>query len=231
LLGLSFFPFSFGKKLLRERRKRKELTIFLTLKISKKMKTAESANGVQGTTTQKKETVNRTQNRPSITGKEAKDETPTNQPPAEAPKGEEAKTAEIKTGNSATVDNQPADFGAQPEKQELKAEEQPKTEPKPGLTLEAKLKAVDNLHRKSIQRLALIGRMKQLEGFEVALIEENDELESNPYQGCKLIIKDDKNREFTTVTPGLIRMVAQFIFDACNEKLEEIESTIVFPTI
>lgn len=29
--------------------------------------------------------------------------------------------------------------------------------------------------------------------------EENDELESNPYQGCKLIIKDDKGRDFTTI--------------------------------
>ena len=85
------------------------------------------------------------------------------------------------------------------------------------------------MHRKSLQRLALIGRIKTLEAFEVKLIEEQDELESNPYQGCKLIIKDDKNREFVTNTPNLIRMVTQYIFDACNTKLEEIEATINFP--
>jgi len=137
------------------------------------------------------------------------------QPKAEEPKKEEPKAE------------------PQQPKEEAKTEvQQPKEEVKtdtPVLSLEAKLKAVEDLHRKSIQRLSLIGRMKQLEGFEVALLSENDELESNPYQGCKLIIQDDKKREFVTVTPGLIRMVAQFIFDACNEKLEEIESTIVFP--
>ena len=100
---------------------------------------------------------------------------------------------------------------------------------KPVLSLEAKLKAVNDLHRKSIQRLTLIARIKLLEDFEVALMESNDELESNPYQACKLIIKDDRAREFVTNTPGLIRMVSQFIFDACNTKLDEIESTINFP--
>ena len=69
----------------------------------------------------------------------------------------------------------------------------------------------------------------ELEGFEVKLLEEGDEIENNPYQGCKLIIQDDKKREFVTMTPGLIRMVAQFIFDACHEKLAEIEANIIFP--
>jgi hypothetical protein len=95
--------------------------------------------------------------------------------------------------------------------------------------LEQTLKSVNDLHRLSIQRLALIARIKTLEDFEVQLQEENDELESNPYQGCKLIIQDDKRREFVTNTPNLIRMVAQFIFDACHEKLADIEANIVFP--
>ena len=97
------------------------------------------------------------------------------------------------------------------------------------LTLEAKIKAVNDLHRKTIQRLALIARLKTLEEFEVALMENNDELESNPYQGCKLIIEDDKRRQFVTNTPGLIYMVSRFISDACEEKLAEIEGTINFP--
>ncbi len=124
---------------------------------------------------------------------------------------------------------------AEKAKPEATPQEQPKPAPveaapaKPGLSLEAKLKLVSDLHRRSVQRVNLISRIKQLEAFEVALASENDELEENPFQGCKIIIRDDKGRDFTTNTPGLIRMVAQFIFTACNEKLAEIEATINFP--
>jgi len=97
------------------------------------------------------------------------------------------------------------------------------------LNLESTLKVVDDLHRRSIQRINLISRIKQLEEFEVNLATENDELEENPYQGCKLIIEDDKQRRFITTTPGLIRLVAQFIFDACREKLADIEAHIALP--
>jgi hypothetical protein len=195
------------------------------------MKTAErNAKGVQGATAKGNEV--RTENRPNIPGKEAKkDEATENQKPAKAPQGKAAETAEAKGGNSATVDNQPANAEQQAEQQEVKTEE-PKVEIKyikPVPNLEQTIKTVNDLHRRSIQRLALIARIKLLEDFEVKLVEENDELESNPYQGCKLIIKDDKNREFTTNTPNLIRMVSQFIFDACHEKLAEIEANIVFP--
>jgi hypothetical protein len=125
------------------------------------------------------------------------------------------------------------DEAQQKEQQEqAAATEAPKGEIKyikPALNLEQTLKSVGNLHRLTIQRLALIARIKTLEEFEVKLIEENDQLENNPYQGCKLSIKDDKGREFTTNTPNLIRMVTQYIFDACHEKLGEIEAHIVFP--
>ncbi|NNU33692.1 hypothetical protein HK413_05200 [Mucilaginibacter sp. S1162] len=136
------------------------------------------------------------------------------------------------------MDHQPADLkqgdAQQGLKEEPKAEtakaEEVKTEPKKfALNLEQTLKSVSDLHRLSIQRLALIARIKTLEEFEVKLVEENDELESNPYQGCKLIIEDDKRRQFVTNTPNLIRMVSQFIFDACHDKLAEIEANIVFP--
>jgi len=108
---------------------------------------------------------------------------------------------------------------AEPAKaEEAKAEaakvEEVKAEPKKfAFNLEQTLKSVDGLHRLSIQRITLLSRIKLLEDFEVKLIEENDELESNPYQGCKL----------------LIRMVSQFIFDACHEKLADIEANIIFP--
>jgi len=99
------------------------------------------------------------------------------------------------------------------------------------LTLDLRLKMVGDLHRRSVQRLNLISRMRQLETFEIALAQGNDELEDNPYQGCKLIIRDDQNREFVTSTPGLIRMTAQYIYMACEKKLGEIESAIVFPGV
>ncbi len=191
------------------------------------MQTAEkNAKGVQGTAEKNNSSV-KTENRPSLTGKEAKNETAQNQTPAKGAESETAKAAEAKASNPAAMDNQPADTKQLAAAEVNTAEQKP--EAKPVLSLDAKLKAVDDLHRKSLQRLALIGRIKTLEAFEVKLIEEQDELESNPYQGCKLIIKDDKNREFVTNTPNLIRMVTQYIFDACEGKLAEIEATINFP--
>ncbi|WCT14443.1 hypothetical protein [Mucilaginibacter jinjuensis] len=218
------------------------------------MKTAEkNANGVQGATAKNNQTVNRIENRPSLTGKEAKqDEIAKDQTPAQTPQVEKANPADVKTSSPPTVDNQPANVApfttvqgidepkAKPAKaEEVKAEavqatpvktEEVKAEPKKfALNLEQTLKSVEGLHRLSIQRITLLSRIKLLEDFEVKLIEENDELENNPYQGCKLIINDDKGREFVTNTPNLIRMVSQFIFDACHEKLAEIEANIIFP--
>ncbi|MFD2164527.1 hypothetical protein ACFSJU_19130 [Paradesertivirga mongoliensis] len=100
---------------------------------------------------------------------------------------------------------------------------------KPALNLESTLKVVNDLHRRCIQRENLLTRINQLEAFEIALIEEGDELESNHFQGCKLMIVDDKNRQFITTTSGLIKLVAEFIHNACLSKLGEIESNIVFP--
>ena len=206
------------------------------------MKTAEkNATAVQGTAAKNNQTANRVENRPSLTQKEAKeDENAKDQTPAQTTQIEATHNAEIKSDSPATVDNQPAHIAPYttgqgideaPKAEEVKAEEL-KVEVKPvkfALNLESTLKVVDDLHRRSIQRVNLISRIKQLTAFEVALTQENDELEDNPYQGCKLIIKDDKNREFITTTPGLIRLVSQYIFDACSEKLADIEANIVFP--
>ncbi len=206
------------------------------------METAEkNATAVQGTAAKNNEATNKIQNRPSLTQKEAKEDAKaTDQTPAQTPKVEATHNVEIKGDSPATVDNKPAHvapyttgqgIGEAPKAEQVKAEE-PKAEVKPvkfALNLESTLKVVDDLHRRSIQRINLIARINQLTAFEVALAQENDELEDNPYQGCKLIIKDDKNREFITTTPGLIRLVSQYIFDACSDKLAEIEANIVFP--
>ena len=206
------------------------------------MKTAEkNATGVQGATAKNNEATNKFTNRPSLTQKEAKEDAKsTDQTPAQTPKVEATHNAEIKSDSPATVDNKPAHIvpynTGQGIDEALKGEqvkaEEPTAEVKPvkfALNLESTLKVVDDLHRRSIQRINLIARINQLTAFEVALAQENDELEDNPYQGCKLIIKDDKNREFITTTPGLIRLVSQYIFDACSDKLAEIEANIVFP--
>ncbi|RKD15208.1 hypothetical protein BCY91_06760 [Pelobium manganitolerans] len=131
------------------------------------------------------------------------------------------------------VEEKPSDIQNLEVKPELKAgtqkpqeAEQPK---KLALNLEATLKLVDDLHRRSIQRDNLLNRIHQLDAFEITLIEEGDELESNHFQGCQLIISDDKGRKFITQTAGLIKLVAEFIHRACLEKLGEIESNIVFP--
>jgi len=186
------------------------------------MKTPEKTNGaVQGTATAEKSSnaKNNTQtvNRPSIPGKDKNDEPAKTEPAAPGAETSATPAAEAKATGT---------------EQKPTASEQAKTEEvrtKPALNLDQTLKAVDSLHRRSVQRLALIARIKSLEAFEVKLIEDHDELESNPYQGCKLIIEDDKRNQFVTNTPNLIRMVAQFVFDACAEKLAEIESEIVFP--
>ena len=196
------------------------------------MQTKEkNAKGLQGTTAHAKQTTDvKTENRPNIPGKEKNDEPAKDQKPAEGAQGEAAQTAAAKAGNSVTVDNQPANPAEQHQAEELKSDE-PRAEVryiKPQ-NVETTIKEVEILHRRSIQRANLIVRKKQLETFEVSITQESDELNDNPFQGCKLIIEDDKKRQFVTTTPGLIRLVAQFIYEACDNKQAEIEAGIVFP--
>ncbi|QQL50130.1 hypothetical protein [Mucilaginibacter ginkgonis] len=212
------------------------------------METAEKkAAAVQGTAGANGST-NKTANRPSLTGTEAKQTgnekdhaKAKDQSPAATAQSGAGKDSTTAAGSSAGVVNQPLNGQSQSAGQ-VAADKQPEAGQanaadnkadikyiRPVFGLEQTLKSVESLHRLSIQRLALIARIKTLEDFEVKLVEEGDELSSNPYHGCKLIIKDDKGREFVTNTPNLIRMVSQYIFDACNDKLAEIEAHIVFP--
>lgn len=182
------------------------------------MKTNQSANGtVQGTKT--KEAV-KTQIRTNVdlkegvNPKEVKNEPAKDEKPAPSAQGATEAKTEVKTADAA----QTAHDVAKPAEAE-----------RPQLKLEDKLRTVQTLHRISQQRMNLLARIAELETFEVAQATDADELEANPYQGCKLIIRDDKNREFVTNTPNLIRMVTQFIYDACNAKKQELEEKIVFP--
>ena len=169
------------------------------------MKVAEKSNGSVQSTTEKRDEVILN---PSLNGKSSNGI-------IEAKSKEDAvKTAEVKKVEATN---------------EVNETEKPKEFFKPVLNLEATLKVVDDLHRRSIQRVNLLSRINQLEDFEIALIEEGDELETNHFQGCQLIISDDKGRKFVTRTAGLIRLVAEFIHSACLAKLGEIEANIVFP--
>ena len=150
---------------------------------------------------------------------------------------EEATLTFSSSGATANVANNPkaGEEKTKAENREVKPADQSKEvekvkeAPIPALNLEATLKVVDDLHRRSIQRDNLLNRIHQLETFEITLMEEGDELESNHFQGCQLIISDDKGRKFITQTAGLIKLVAEFIGNACTQKLSEIEANIVFP--
>lgn len=169
------------------------------------MKVAEKSNGnVQSTTERRAEAISI----PSVNGK-GTNEIIKAEEKSDAEKNEAVKKVEIIKQAEET--------------------EKPKEFFKPILNLEATLKVVDDLHRRSIQRVNLLSRINQLEDFEITLIEEGDELETNHFQGCQLIISDDKGRKFVTQTAGLIKLVAEFIHAACLEKLGEIEANIVFP--
>ncbi|SDE65376.1 hypothetical protein SAMN05216464_108105 [Mucilaginibacter pineti] len=179
------------------------------------MKTNQNANGaVQGTIAKTTEVAKSTI-RPNLNLKDAKNEPAKDEKPVQTPQGEKTETAGIKTANSPETSHESFKPAGEPQKPELK--------------LDDKLKALGDLHRISVQRINLLGRIAELERFEIAQAAEADELEANPYQGCKLIIEDDKGRKFVTNTPNLIRMVAQFIFEACEAKRKELEAKIVFP--
>jgi hypothetical protein len=181
------------------------------------MKVAEKSNGAVHSTEERREEAVQTQTaspKPNAGANGQKDKEPL-----------KPKTENLENGKNSEKSVLP-EKAQEPSKEEVKV-----NEPfiKPVLNLESTLKVVNDLHRRCIQRENLLTRINQLEAFEIALIEEGDELESNHFQGCKLMIVDDKNRQFITTTSGLIKLVAEFIHNACLSKLGEIESNIVFP--
>lgn len=197
-----------------------------------------TANAAQGTATANKNNKVETTNRPSIPGKEkekndgpVKTEPTTHEPTKAEPI---AANAQVTTAPGAEIKaaevEQPAAGYEQPKAEEVKEQSEAEVKYiKPAMNLEQTVKYVEGLHRKNIQRLALIARIKTLEDFQIKLAENADQLESNVYQGCKLIIEDDRGNKFITNTPNLIALTSQFVYDACVSKLSEIEAEIVFP--
>ncbi|MBC8053820.1 MAG: hypothetical protein H7Y13_12215 [Sphingobacteriaceae bacterium] len=183
------------------------------------MKVAEKSNGALHSTKERREEEGQT--------------TSANQKPVTHANEQKGKEKEVEKPKAENLENgkNPEKSVSQEKTAEISKEELKVNEPfiKPALNLESTLKVVNDLHRRCIQRENLLTRINELETFEIALMEEGDELEANHFQGCKLMIVDDKNRQFITTTSGLIKLVAEFIHNACLSKLGEIESNIVFP--
>ncbi len=89
------------------------------------MKTAEkNAKQVQGTNA-KNNNAPRTENRPSLTGKEAKQDEPAkDEKPAEDEKIEATQAGETKAGDTVAVDNQPANAAPEQQGQPIAGEAQ-----------------------------------------------------------------------------------------------------------
>jgi len=162
---------------------------------------------------------------------------PKPQPEAEKPKEETAgaKVEQLKQQAQQVKAEAPKaeQVNEQPKvevKAEPKAETQPEAKPaKPVLNLEETLKLVAELNRRKIQRDKLIETIENLEGFEIAIKEDEDETYGNIYQGCVLTIEDDNKRKFTTKNPVIIWTVAQQVNSMCVNKLSEIEAGIMLP--
>lgn len=144
-----------------------------------------------------------------------------------AVQGNSNKLAELKP--AIKNPNQSAKSATEESKETSEQVENKKEKAKPVLNLETTLQLVADLHQRSEHRGMLLKRISELEAFEITLRSESEELESNHFQGCQLVISDDKGRTFATKTSGLITLVSSFIRQACIEKLAEIEANIIIP--
>lgn len=142
-----------------------------------------------------------------------------------AVQGNSNKLAEIKPA----IKNPNLPANGEVKKEAIKEKPQQEEKKELALNLESTLKVVADLHQRSIHRERLLKRITELDQFEITLKSESEELESNHFQGCQLMISDDKGKNFATKTSGLITLVASFIRQACVEKLVEIEAHIVLP--
>lgn len=100
---------------------------------------------------------------------------------------------------------------------------------KPKLTIEQRLEELENLQVRKSQYMNLLGRIADLKDFELSRIEDADELQENPFSGCKLILMGSNGKQFSTTTGNLIKLTHAFLLASCLEKQTELENLIVFP--
>jgi hypothetical protein len=181
--------------------------------------------------------------RPSLTGKEAKNEADENKAPAQAPQGEATEATEAKTGNGVAVDNQPADTTEAPKADEVKQAEEakPQAEPTKKELKEAfAVQALRSLDQTVSLVLALGNKIKQrdkykfnidtLNEFKINQVEEDEDTGNTSYQRCELTITDDEGNEYTTKNPLVIGATVEFMSNRFIERLAEIEAEIVIPS-
>lgn len=142
-------------------------------------------------------------------------------------KKEDAK--KVETAQALQVDQTPKPLAEAPKAEEKKEEAKPAVAEKPALNLEGTLKLVEELHRRKIHRDNLLTTINTLDGFKVLVQDENEDIDSAQFQGCKLTIEDDDRNSFVTKNPAIIKAVAEFVNKLCVDKLAEIEAGIVIP--
>ncbi|MES2653299.1 MAG: hypothetical protein V4663_16280 [Bacteroidota bacterium] len=99
---------------------------------------------------------------------------------------------------------------------------------KPALNLESTLKLVEELHKRKVHRDNLLGTIKTLDEFKVMVQDDEEEdLDSAQFQGCKLTIEDDNRNSFSTKNPFIIKAVAEYVNNLCVKKLADIEANLV----
>lgn len=181
--------------------------------------------------------------RPSLTGKEAQNETAKDKEPAQNPQVEETHAPEAKGDNTVTVDNQPANVVDVPKAEEVKQTEEAKPQAEPSKKelkeqfiaqqerkLAETVKIVEVLGKKIAQKNKLENTIANLDSFTVTQSEDKDDMASDSrFARCELVISDDDGNEFVTKNPFIIAYVAQEVKQLCIDKLAEVEASIVIP--
>jgi len=181
--------------------------------------------------------------RPSLTGKEAKNETAQSKVPAQNPQDEKTKAAGVKAGDTAAMGSQPAKPADAPKAEEVKQAEQAQQQAEPSKkelkdqlaekqahNLENTVKIVEQLSKKIAQKNKLSNTISNLDSFTVAQHDDKDDVASDSrFARCELVITDDAGNEFVTKNPYIIGLVVHDVKEVCLEKLAEVEASIVIP--
>jgi len=152
-----------------------------------------------------------------------------------------AKTEENKGSNNAKAAKSVGavvKFQPEPEKVPEPTKEQEQQKPgaattaepvKLALNLEQTLKAVETINRAINQRDNLLKLIDELEAFETVQTEDADVLDSNTYQGCRLVLVNSRGQQTPIYNPRLIHLEVENMKRTCYNRLAEIEAGIVFP--
>jgi hypothetical protein len=104
------------------------------------------------------------------------------------------------------------------------------SEKKLGLNLDQTMKLIEELYLKKRYRDRLDVYIDMLNSFVIDQKQEDlDKDQNNYYNGCSLVITDDRSGKFTLKNPTLIKDVVEFLTSRMTVKLSEIESEIQIP--